>query len=195
MAKKTECRFGQGFEFRAADGDKPPRVAGYACVFDAETKIGDYFIEKIARGALDDVMDNDVVFLVDHRGQPLARTTSGTLKLTIDERGLFVETELDPSDPDVAALVPKLARGDLSKMSFAFRASVEKWDESGDIPVRTIEKIELLRDVSVVTFPAYEDTEIALRSLEEYRAAQTPKSSVTARRAKMEMQLRLHEAG
>lgn len=195
MDKNTEYRAAQGFEFRAAEDGKPPVVAGYAAVFNSDTVIGDnLWIERILPGAFDDVLDNDVVFLVDHGGQPLARTSSGTLKLTIDERGLFVETELDPSDPDVAALVPKLARGDLSKMSFAFRVGVEKWDDRPDVPVRTIEKIERLRDVSVVTFPAYNDTDIALRSLQEFRSAAASDPSLCETRMVMEMQLDLADA-
>lgn len=195
MTNKIEIRGAQEFEFRAATEGSSPKVVGYAAVFNASTEIGDFFIERVAPGAFDDVMDDDVVFLVDHSGQPLARTSSGTLKLTVDKRGLYVETELDPADPDVAALVPKLERGDLSKMSFAFRVGAEEWDETGDVPVRTITKIKRLRDVSVVTFPAYAETEIALRSLEEFRSAQDPTPSVEVVQMRMAMALALAEAG
>lgn len=189
MTTNVETRAAGQFEYRAAEDGKPPSIAGYAAVFDAVANIGDFFQERIARGAFDDVMSDDVVLQVDHGGQPLARTSSGTLKLTVDQRGLFVETELDPADPDVAALVPKMKRGDLSKMSFAFRVDSETWDETGDLPVRTINKIKRIRDVSVVTFPAYEETEIALRSLEESRASGGG-SSQAARRMRMNLRLR-----
>ena len=76
-----------------------------------------------------------------------------------------METELDASDPDVQSIVPKMKRGDLDKMSFAFIPTRQEWDESGDMPRRTIQEAQLF-DVSIVTTPAYDGTEIGLRSLE-----------------------------
>jgi len=72
------------------------------------------------------------------------------------------------SDPDVRAIVPKMKRGDLDKMSFAFIPTRQKWDDKEKMPRRTIEEAELY-DVSIVTTPAYEGTEIGLRSLEHHR--------------------------
>jgi HK97 family phage prohead protease len=81
--------------------------------------------------------------------------------------------DLDPADPDVARILPKMKRGDLSKMSFGFSVDrgAEEWDQTGDIPVRTIRKVSRLYDVSIVTEPAYAGTEIALRSLQDARGA------------------------
>lgn len=171
---QNEIRAGLPVEVRA-DGDGPIRVAGYAAVFNERTDIAGVYQEVIAPGAFADAIGrDDVVFLVNHDGLPLARTRSGTLKLREDEKGLFMESELDPDDPDVRAIVPKMRRGDLDKMSFAFRAEKEQWDETGDIPVRTLMKVTL-RDVSVVTSPAYDGTEIGLRSLDAYRKSKAPK--------------------
>ena len=76
-------------------------VSGYAAVFDQETNIGGQFMEKIARGAFVDAVDrDDVVFLINHEGLPLARTRSGTLTLREDERGLYMESDLDENDPE-----------------------------------------------------------------------------------------------
>jgi phage head maturation protease len=61
-----------------------------------------------------------------------------------------------------------MARGDIDGMSFGFRVTKQEWDESGEVPLRTIREVELF-EVSVVTFPAYADTEVALRSLEDAR--------------------------
>ena len=154
-----------------ADDDGEVRVAGYAAVFNEETSIGGAFIERIAPGAFAAAIErgDDVVFLVNHAGLPLARTRSGTLSLSEDERGLYMETVLDGTDPDVRALVPKMKRGDLDKMSFAFISLRQSWDQSGEMPKRTIEDVSL-HDVSIVTTPAYEGTEIGLRSLEAFRA-------------------------
>jgi HK97 family phage prohead protease len=88
------------------------------------------FEETFARGAFRQSLSNepDVVLLINHEGLPLARTRSGTMTLSEDTRGLKVDAELDPSDPDVQALVPKMKRGDLTEMSFAFRATDDEWD-------------------------------------------------------------------
>jgi HK97 family phage prohead protease len=172
------------------DEDKAIRVSGYAAVFGEETNIAGMFTEVIERGAFKSALDrqDDVVFLINHDGLPLARTRSGTLKLTEDERGLYIETELDGSDPDVRSIVPKMKRGDLDKMSFAFVPTRQEWDDTGDIPKRTIQDLQL-HDVAIVTTPAYAGTEIGLRSLDAHRAAQT--KSQAARR--MRMRLRQYE--
>jgi HK97 family phage prohead protease len=164
---KHEIRAGIPAEIRAdADG---LRVEGYAAVFNEVADIGGMFREVIAPGAFREAIGrDDVVFLINHEGLPLARTRSGTLKLTEDARGLRMETVLDPEDPDVRSIAGKMKRGDLDKMSFAFRADVQEWDESGDLPLRTIKRASLY-DVSVVTTPAYDGTEIGLRSLEQFR--------------------------
>lgn len=168
---ERETRFGSPIEIRKTEeGGDAVRVEGYAAVFGQETDIGGMFREVIEPGAFSDAIDrDDVVFLVNHDGLPLARTRSGTLELEEDDHGLHMSSELDPSDPDVAQIVPKMRRGDLDKMSFAFRATVEEWDDSGDIPLRTIREAELF-DVSVVTSPQYGGTEIGLRSLDCFRA-------------------------
>lgn len=166
---QRETRGGIPAEIRK-EGDAI-KVEGYAAVFGQETNIGGYFTEIIDRGAFTDAVGrDDVVFLINHEGLPLARTRSGTLKLQQDDHGLHIATELDARDPDVARIVHKMERGDLDKMSFAFFPEVQEWDESGDLPKRTIKKASLY-DVSIVTTPAYDGTEIGLRSLQEHRAA------------------------
>lgn len=187
MAGNMEKEFranAQPFELRA--DDDAIRVAGYAAVFGEEADIGGYFTEVIERGAFANAIErgDDVVFLINHDGLPLARTRSGTLRLSEDERGLYMETELDPNDPDVRAIVPKMKRGDLDKMSFAFVPDRQEWDESGDKPKRIIRDVRL-HDVAIVTTPAYNGTEIGLRSLEQHRAK--PHDG----RAKLRMSMRL----
>jgi len=178
-----ETRAGIPAEIRTdADGIK---VAGYAAVFGQETDIGGMFREVIERGAFADAIGrDDVVFLINHDGLPLARTRSGTLRLSEDDHGLKIETTLDPEDPDVKSIAGKMRRGDLDKMSFAFYPEVQEWDESGDTPLRTIKRASL-HDVSIVTTPAYEGTEIALRSL----AASRPVVSAQEFRARQKARL------
>lgn len=162
-----EVRGGIPAEIRADDDGV--KVAGYAAVFDEPADIAGMFSEVIAPGAFREAIGrDDVVFVINHAGLPLARTRSKTLTLVEDSKGLRMETVLDADDPDVKSIVTKMKRGDLDKMSFAFRATKQEWDDTTEPPTRTIREVELF-DVSIVTTPAYDGTSIALRSLEAAR--------------------------
>ncbi|WAX93188.1 HK97 family phage prohead protease [Aminobacter sp. NyZ550] len=190
---EIERRGGIPAEIRAdADGVK---VAGYAAVFNQVTEIGGYFREVFLPGAFDkSIGKEDVPFLIQHRDLPLARTRSGTLKLSADGHGIKMESTLDPNDPDVARIVPKMKRGDLDKMSIAFRAVKERWDDTQDPPLRTVEEA-ILFDVSIVTDPAYQGTDIGLRSLEKHRdqAKRSQNFHAAQKRLRMKMNLALNE--
>ena len=192
MTKKTneiEIRAGIPVEIRTDENGI--KVSGYAAVFGEVADIGGWFRETVERGAFKDaVANNDVVFLVNHEGLPLARTKSGTLKLEEDEKGLRMETSLDPEDPDVLKIVGKMKRGDLDKMSFQFRALRQEWDDLQEPPLRTIKEVELI-DVSIVTDPAYQGTDIGLRSLEKHRKSKG--SHAVQRRCRMRMGLAIRE--
>jgi len=189
---KHEIRAGMPVEVRAEGSTI--KVSGYAAVFNERANIEGMFEEVIAPGAFRAAIGrDDVVFLINHAGLPMARTRSGTLTLTEDERGLYMESELDPEDPDVRAIVPKMKRGDLDKMSFAFYPTVQEWDESGDLPVRTIREASLA-DVSIVTNPAYSGTDIGLRSLQAHRETIQSQHAGEAVSARMRMKLSLSEA-
>jgi len=175
-----------------ADDDGGILVEGYAAVFNEETDIGGFFREVIEPGAFSEAIGrDDVVFLINHDGLPLARTRSGTLMLSEDERGLKISTRLDANDPDVSRITGKMKRGDLDKMSFAFFPEVQEWDDSGEVPLRTIRKAAL-HDVSIVTTPAYDGTEIGLRSLEAMRKEQA-KQNFSAARLRLRMKRDLAE--
>ena len=146
-------------EVRAA---KPMVLEGYAAVFDEETDLG-AFREKIAPGAFDDVLDNDVRLLVDHNPPPLARTTNGTLQLTVDERGLKYRAEL--VDTQAARdLYEMVKRGDINQSSFAFTIAEQDYDSEKEL--RTVTKVAQLFDVAPVTYPAYAQTDVAARKKE-----------------------------
>ena len=103
----------------------------------------------------------DVMLLLNHTGAPLARTKSGTMVLRADRRGLLVEATLDASDPDVQALLPKMRRGDLDEMSFAFRVKDQEWNS--DYTHRTIKEVSLQKgDVSVVNYGMNPNTQVAI---------------------------------
>lgn len=154
-------------ELRADDGGKVAR--GYAALFNSRAQIGDWFIEELAAGAFTDTLKSeDVRALIDHdTGRVIGRSGAGTLRLKEDERGLYTEIDL-PDTSDGRDLAVQLERGDISGMSFGFRVTKEEWDETGEMPVRTIKAVDLF-EVSAVAFPAYADTEIALRSLADAR--------------------------
>lgn len=149
-------------ELRADSGKRT--VRGYAAVFNSRTDIGGYFFEQISPGAFADSLKTaDVRALVDHdSGRVIGRSKAGTLRLEEDERGLAVEIDL-PDTSDGRDLAELVARGDIDGMSFGFRVTHDEWDETGDIPVRTIHGVEL-HEVSAVTWPAYPDTDLGMRS-------------------------------
>lgn len=139
------------------------RLGGYAAVFNSPTDIGGLFREQIAPSAFTKAIGrDDVRALVNHDANyVLGRTVSKTLTLSEDRKGLAFD--VTPPDTTWAQdLMESIARGDISQCSFSFIARRERWDESGDAPLRTVLECELL-DVSVVTYPAYADTSVALR--------------------------------
>jgi len=135
---------------------------GYAAIFDSPSEPMP-FTEFVKRGAFTKTLEDgaDVRLLIDHQGVPLARTTSGTLRLHEDERGLAVEADLDPNNPDAMRVMSALKRGDMSQMSFAFKTVNDTI--SADGMTRELNEVQLF-DVSVVTFPAYERTVAEIRS-------------------------------
>ncbi len=153
-------------DVRATDNGRT--IGGYAAVFNSRANIGGYFEEVIAPGAFDDALMQDVRALVDHdTGRVIGRTKAGTLRMKQDDMGLAVEIDL-PDTSDGRDLATLIERGDVSGMSFGFVVTKETWDETMEPPMRTIQALDL-REVSVVAFPAYDDTSIAMRSLEKSR--------------------------
>tara|TARA_B110000503_G_C7161002_1_gene419673 strand:+ start:1922 stop:2983 length:1062 start_codon:yes stop_codon:yes gene_type:complete len=140
-------------------------IVGYAAIWDSPSEYMG-FTEFVKRGAFSKTLNDgaDVRLLIDHEGVPLARSKSGTLILVEDDRGLRVEAELDPMNPDAARVMSAMKRGDLSQMSFAFRTVKDSWN--ADRSVRELREVQLF-DVSVVTFPAYEQTVAELRKANE----------------------------
>lgn len=158
----------ESLEIREDSG--APTLTGYASTFDEPYDMG-WYSETVAPSAFKRTLgaNPDVRLLINHDGLPLARTTSGTLTLDTDSRGLRVQATLDPSDPDVQALIPKMVRGDLNQMSFGFRTIEDEW--STDMRTRTMRSLDLHDgDVSVVTYPANPNASAAIRALGGGRA-------------------------
>jgi len=154
----------QGLDLRE-DGNGQLSLNGWASVTGVAYDMG-WYQETIARGAFQKTLREapDVQLLINHEGLPLARTVSGTLSLREDDRGLAVTATLDPNDVDVQRLAPKVARGDIDQMSFAFRAPKSTWNDEWD--ERTITELSIHRgDVSVVNYGANPHTTFDMRDL------------------------------
>ena len=170
MDRQTENR---SFTFSAVeqrnDDDKDTLLfTGYASVFNKGYGVRDQrgqYTETIKPGAFKKTLkeQDDVRFLVNHDGIPLARTSSGTLELEEDDYGLFVKAELDPSNPTVAEIASAMKRGDLNEMSFAFAAIRDDFDAREEN--REVTEARLF-DVSVVTYPANPWAGAKLRGVE-----------------------------
>jgi len=149
----------------AAQADGTVRMSGYAAMWDKEAD-GLPFREVIKRGAFADSLGrgDDVFLLVNHDTDqlPLARRSAGTLSVAEDDMGLFITADLDPANPRAAELASALARQDVDKMSFAFRVAADGSTKTED-GVRELRALDLF-EVSVVTWPAYNATSVALRS-------------------------------
>lgn len=170
------------FEVRA-EGDEQAGaiITGRPIVYSSETDICGLFAEVIEPGALDSADLSDVRFLVNHdiNKIPLARSRknsdASTMQLTVDDDGLAIRVELDTeNNSEARALYSAVKRGDISGMSFMFSVAAERWEgEESEYPKRHIDKIASVIEVSAVTFPAYEDTEINARggALESARGA------------------------
>lgn len=192
-----------------AEGDEAGKLTGYAAVFNTEADIGGWFIERIAPGAFAKSIarGDDVRALWNHDPSSiLGRTASGTLSMREDEHGLHVEIE--PPDTQLGRDVTTLIkRGDVSQMSFGFRAISEKWDLRDGIEVRTILEADLF-DVSPVTYPAYDATSISARSseailkqrqaereAEQQQTQEADRAAIEAEQQRMAMRLRLADLG
>lgn len=189
-----EIRILAGMQIEERD-DAPQRLVGYAAVFEQETDIGGYFREVIRRGAFAEAIKRDDIHALDNHdyGRVIGRRSAGTLTLAEDDHGLRVE--ITPPNTQVARdLLENIRAGNIDQMSFAFEMSGGKqaWDETGQTPLRSIEKVGALYEVSIVPRGAYPTTEIGLRSLEAHRKA-SAKAGYGIRRARMHMHLALRE--
>ena len=176
--QEIRSKYGDNVELRTSEvraaGDDTLVIEGYAANFEQTTDLG-YFRETIARGAFDGVLEDDVRLLLNHDGAPMARTTNGTLELTVDESGLRYRAALADTQ-DGRDLYKLIKRGDISQSSFAFTIEEQSWNE--DRTERSIDKVGRLMDVSPVTYPAYPTTTVSARNLalsaKETKAAPAP---------------------
>lgn len=154
-------------EVRAEPDETGHIITGRPIIFESKTDLGKFY-EVIDRNALHEADLSDVSLLVNHNLDmiPLARSTSSnqnsTLQLQLDTNGLAIRANLDiENNSSARALYSAVQRGDISGMSFAFWVSGVDWyDLDSTKPTRRITQIERVLEVSAVTYPAYEQTEI-----------------------------------
>lgn len=160
MEQKTEYRTA-GWEAGADE-----RISGYAIVFEQRTVLykdpitGYEYGEIIDRHALDGTDMADVILRYDHQGRVLARTRNNSLRLSVDGHGLAIEADMHGSD-EAHSYYNDVKAGLVDKMSFCFEVEADEWDEA--TRTRRIRSISRLYDVSLVSFPAYEQTQVSAR--------------------------------
>jgi len=165
MVNTIERRFNA--ELRLSNDGK--KIVGYAAVYDKSSEDLGGFIEYVRPGAFDRSLKTlpDVRALINHDSTLiLGRTLSGTLLLGSDSTGL--EVNISPPDTSYAKdLMVSMARGDITQMSFAFTTAKDDWQLVEGQRTRSLLDLDLV-DVSVVTYPAYTDTSVAVRSLQDW---------------------------
>lgn len=152
--------------------DSAGTLVGHAAVFNTETEIGAWYREKIKPGAFaESIGRDDVRALFNHDpNYVLGRNKAGTLRMKEDDTGLAVSIDL-PDTTFARDLAVTIARGDVTQMSFGFETEVEEIERGDEMPLRTLVKVRLW-DVSPVTYPAYPETDVGLRSIEAWKKSQ-----------------------
>jgi len=169
VGKKMERRLleVEQLEVRETEDEKR-KITGYAAVFEKLSEPLFGFREKIAQGAFAEAIEkDDVRALWNHDpNYVLGRNKSGTLRMEENKKGLKIE--IDPPETQWANdLLTSIRRGDVDQMSFGFMVEEEEWDRKNkDEPIRTLNKVRLF-DVSPVTYPAYPQTSVGVRTTEE----------------------------
>lgn len=139
---------------------------GTAVPFNEVTDLG-YFSEEITRDAFSEVMNDDVRGLFNHDPDVvLGRNKSGTMKLTVDDKGVGYKILYNSKDPDHVRVMEKVKRGDVSQSSYAFSVKDAAWSTRDGKDHRTITKLSRWYDVAPVTYPANPNTTVGKRSLD-----------------------------
>lgn len=187
--KRTAVSLENGFQTREAEGKL--YIEGYFAVYGSRYWLWDEAYETIEKGAFDGQTEGDVRALINHNTSfVLGRTTAGTLELRADEKGLWGRIHINPNDQDAMNCYERVKRGDVSQCSFGFDIIEQDVEYAEGQP--TVWKIKSVKlyEVSVVTFPAYEETSVEARRAD---AADIQKRKNEAWRNKMKNRLKGEE--
>ena len=173
-------------EFKVRDDDEKPTIEGYFAVFNSTYDMGWGMSESIAPGAFTKALSNDVRALINHDTTlVLGRSSAHTLELREDSHGLWGKITINPKDSDAMNLYERVKRGDVDQCSFGFNIVSEETDFRDDGTIHwTITEADL-HEVSVCTFPAYEETAVSARKHDfdeiKKRQAEKWRSEMTTR--------------
>lgn len=138
-------------------------ISGYFAVFGSEYELWPGASESVDPHAFDEALDDDIRCLINHDTRlVLGRNIAGTLQLRVEEKGLWGEVKINPNDQDAVNVYERVKRGDVNQCSFGFDIVAEEFEDRGDSVHWTIKAVKLY-EVSVVTFPAYEETGVEAR--------------------------------
>lgn len=190
---KREVRTFDMNEFRVmSEEDGKSKIAGHAAMFNSLSQDLGGFREMIAPGAFANAIQNsDVRGLWNHDSNiVLGRNKSGTLRLNEDDQGLGFEIDMPDTQLVRDMVMSPIDRGDVSQCSFGFRTITDSWRKQDGEWIRTLEEVELF-DVSPVTYPAYTNTDVALRSMQSAQAAEVPDESwqIEIRKLRLDLEL------
>jgi len=180
----------KNFEARAVNDEMI--VEGYAVKFDEETVLyesdGIEYKEVVERGAFEEVDLSDIIFNYNHAGKVIARTRNETLKLSVDQDGLYIRADVSGTK-EGREIYEEIKGGYIDKMSFRFTVSEDAYDR--DTHTRTIQRIGRLFDVSAVDIPAYDGTDITARSYFEAEAEKVSLEKLERKKKMLKLKLQL----
>lgn len=175
---------------RAEQNSTEMYIEGYFAVFNKPTELWPGAFEEISPEAFNETLNNDIRGLTNHDTTfVLGRNKSGTLELKVDSYGLWGRININPNDTDAVNLYERVKRGDVDQCSFGFNILEEEteWRDDGSVKW-TIKKIDL-HEISVCTFPAYEETGVQARQAE---VTQHKEKQLEVRKAKLKERLNKH---
>lgn len=175
-------------QFRTRDDGDDLIIEGYFAVFDSPYVLWDGATEIVKPGAFAGCLSGDIRALIDHDTRlVLGRTKAGTLTLREDARGLYGTIKINRDDADAMSLYARVQRGDVDQCSFGFDIEEETFVDLGGGQCRwEINKVNPLYEVSVVTYPAYEETAVKARHAD---LAEIQRRQAEAWKTKMKIRL------
>lgn len=160
--RQIRC-YAHGFNTRSDESNGDLYISGYFAVFGSEYEIFPGATESVDPHAFDDALADDIRCLINHDTRlVLGRTKAGTLTLKVDSRGLWGEVRINQNDQDAMNLYERVKRRDVDQCSFGFDILEEAFEDRGDAVHWTLMRVKLY-EVTVATFPAYEETGVSAR--------------------------------
>ena len=150
-----------GREYRNID--ITARMRGYATTFDDPYEMAPGYFEKVSRSSIDGCDMSDVIFQYDHKGLVMARTRNNSLAIMPDEHGLYIRASLKGTEAG-RQLHEAIKNGLVDRMSWGFMVDDDGWEYDRETRTSTIARVRKIYDVSAVSIPANDGTEIKARS-------------------------------